>query len=71
MTDNFQRDLGRVEGKLDSLIATVSADIAERKSQVADLQKRVGSLENRQYYFMGGGSVVSAVVAWVAAHIFR
>jgi len=69
MTNDIQRDLGRVEGKLDSLIAKVDDDIKERRATVASHDKRIRTVENRQYYFMGGGAVIGALLSYVAKAI--
>lgn len=69
MSADLQRDLGRVEGKLDSLIAAVREDIAERKVRDGEFDKRLRRVENRQYYFMGGGAVIGAALGYVAQFV--
>lgn len=69
MSADLQRDLGRVEGKLDSLIAAVRADITERKMRDRELDARIRKVENRQYYFMGGGAVIGAALGYVVQFV--
>lgn len=45
MTENLERGLGQVEGKLDLVI--------EKLNDIDTLGKRVTKLENRQYWLQG------------------
>ena len=54
----LQRALGRVEGKLDQALA----NFAHHDSRISLLDKRVGSVEKKVYWFSGA----SAVLAYLA-----
>ena len=60
MADMFavQRDLGRIEQKLDSLIES----IRDRAKRVDDLEARTSKLEWRQAYWTGGGTVAGMII---------
>jgi hypothetical protein len=59
---SLQRDLGRMEGKLDSVLITV----ATAENDVSDAEGRIRSLEVKQAYHTGGAGVVGACLALVA-----
>lgn len=55
----LQRDLGRVEGKLDSVIELLKAGGAKHE----ELEKRVRKVEGKLLYFSGASLVVGVVLA--------
>lgn len=55
MSETAERDIGRLEGKLDFLISLVT-------ERLGDQEKRLRSLEKRQYYLMGAGAVIGALL---------
>ncbi|MFG1395862.1 hypothetical protein [Roseixanthobacter pseudopolyaromaticivorans] len=55
----LHRDLGRLEGKVDSI-----AETAERiETRLASQDERIATLERRQWYITGA----AAAVAWIAS----
>ncbi len=68
MSDNIERALGRIEGKLDSLVKTVETTDANHLTRLNDHSKRIGVLENWKSKMLGvaaAGSVVAGIVAKV------
>ena len=60
MTDDVQRSLGRIEGKLDALNQTMAS-----YSQRADkTESRVSKIENRQYWYAGASAVLGTIVGF-------
>jgi hypothetical protein len=61
----LQRDLGRVEGKIDGILAGISniltdniACHTDRASLRQDLSARIAKVENRQWYIAGAAAAV-------------
>ena len=72
MSEKLDRDLGRVEGKLDGIanqLAVLSASLITRDEKVdarfASHSKRIDSVERKQWIMIGGGTVA----AWLLARI--
>jgi hypothetical protein len=72
MSEKLDRDLGRVEGKLDGIatqLAALSTSLIARDEKVdarfAAHSQRIDSVERKQWLMIGGGTVV----AWVFARI--
>lgn len=70
--NELQRDLGRVEGKIDGILAAVTSIhnthviLDGRISEVDKrLSERVSKVENRQYWFSG----LAAAAGFVAAKL--
>lgn len=68
--NELQRDLGRLEGKVDasnglilSLVADFKADRARTDDKIDTLTDRVTTTEKKVYWFSG----IGAAVAWFAA----
>ncbi len=68
--NELQRDLGRLEGKVDaasglitSLVADFKEDRARTDSAISALTDRVTSTEKKVYWFSG----IGAAIAWFAA----
>jgi hypothetical protein len=57
----LQRDLGRVEGKLDSILELLKGSA----TQHASLEARVRKVENKQYYLSGAAFAAAFVLAKV------
>lgn len=65
MDPEAARTIGRLEGKLDAL-TTIIGEIKEMVADKhGDLENRLRSLEQRQWWFAG----VAAVIAWLAPHL--
>lgn len=62
MTDGMQRDLGRVEGKLDALIETVKAQGAKSDASRARLYDRMESVERNTHDLDGRMKTVEGTV---------
>lgn len=60
-TDTLQRDLGRVEGKLDSVIELLKGNEAKH----AELETRVRKVEGKVVYFSGAALAVGVLFAKV------
>lgn len=56
-----QRSLGRLEGKLDQALSR----FASHDTQMAALDKRVGSVEKKVWWFSGA----AGVIAWAATNL--
>lgn len=60
MTDDLNRDFGRLEGKVDAIYET-----AERiETRLSSQDDRIASLEKRQWYLTGA----AAAAAWIATN---
>ena len=68
MSDEIQRALGRVEGKLDSLIATMKDHLADDSRNFAEVNARIGRVERKVYWFPGAWAAVGAAVAAMFRH---
>jgi hypothetical protein len=76
MTAGFERDLGRIEGKLDQIIETQQGFVArhdkldEKITEKHDkLATRIGSVENKIHWYAGGMAVVSASFVFMGDQI--
>jgi hypothetical protein len=58
---DLQRDLGRVEGKLDSVINMLT----ENGKKHTDLEERVRKVEGRQLYWSGASFAAAFILAKV------
>lgn len=60
MTDpNIERALGRIEGKLDELRASID----RQDERLDNHSSRLRAVENRQHWFLGIGALSAALVA--------
>ena len=59
---SLQRDLGRMEGKLDSVLITV----ATAENNVTDADKRIRSLEVKQGFHTGIATVFGGALGFIA-----
>lgn len=62
MSESVDYKLGRIEGKLDMILAARVEDGAEAK----DVCERVESLEKFKWMLFGGATTVSTIVAFLA-----
>jgi hypothetical protein len=58
---DLQRDLGRVEGKLDSVLAILKSN----ETNHASLEARVRKVESKQFYFSGAAFAAAFILAKV------
>ena len=63
----IHRSIGRVEGKLDALIASVKASNDNHDG----LETRVRKVEHKQYWFSGAASVIGMVGSFILHSIFK
>ncbi len=65
----LQRSLGRVEGKLDTLISRMDGHEKQVGAHVDDHEKRIGELEKSHRYFSGWmgaiGVIAGAALTWI------
>lgn len=59
--NEIHRSLGRVEGKLDSLIDSFDIDNEERNKKHDTLEKRVSKIEAKQHWYAGAASAIGAI----------
>ena len=65
MSDTVDTRLGRIEGKVDMLVALQ----ASHNGLTAELAKRIGVLERSKSYFLGAAAVVGAVASFAVTKI--
>ena len=63
--NDIQRSLGRLEGKLDQLIGSMTHHVERDEELFAALEKRLGSVEKKIWY----GSGIAAVGTFILAKI--
>lgn len=73
---NLHRDLGRIEGKVDSIItalsvrdATVDKALASHSERLNNHAERLRPIERRQAIFLSGLSAVGVAVGWAVAYV--
>jgi hypothetical protein len=76
--DEIQRSLGRVEGKVDLLLAELKernarddARHAAHDERHAGQDARLRKVENRQYWLSGGGAVLGSLVTAVVSRFLH
>ena len=74
---SIQRDLGRIEGKIDQFIRQMgiqddrfSAQMAAQDVRHDRLEKRVRTVENRQHWYAGAAAAVGAAGSWLGHRLF-
>lgn len=65
MSDEIQRAVGRIEGKLDSLLETMKAHVADDDRNFADVNARIGKIEKKVYWFTGAWAAVGAFATYI------
>jgi hypothetical protein len=63
----LDRDLGRVEGKLDAFIA----QMALHDSRTTELEVRTRKVENRQHWYSGLGAAIGVLLGSFGVHGFK
>jgi hypothetical protein len=61
VSDEISRSLGRVEGKLDSLIETIKVRNERDDDRSDSLEKRVGKVEAKQHWYSGAAATLGAL----------
>lgn len=67
MTDDLNRSLGRVEGKIDQLLDELSRHFEDDKGKFQKIDTRLSTVEKNVWY----GSGVAATVAALAGYFFK
>lgn len=62
----LDRDLGRVEGKIDTFIMQMKA----QDDRTTDLEVRTRKVENRQHLYSGASGVLGVIFAAFVEHFF-
>ena len=62
MSDEVQRSLGRIEGKLDKLDDMLAAHLADDTQRFNRVNDRIGRVERKAYAASGVIAIVSAYV---------
>jgi hypothetical protein len=65
---DLHRAVGRIEGKLDSVIDMLTAANARHDARHDGFDKRVGAVENKQAWYSGAAATVGAIVAILVKH---
>lgn len=63
--DTTQRDLGRVEGKVDSLTVSVNQLIARLDRRDATVDERIGRVEKKTNWMAGAGSIIGSLAGFI------
>jgi hypothetical protein len=78
MTTGFERDLGRIEGKLDQIIETQQGFVQRHErldEKITDkhekLSTRIGAVENKIHWYTGGMAAISAAFVFMGDQIRR
>ena len=66
--DELLRAFGRVEGTLAMLIEQIKARDGAVDEKVKTLDKRMGKVERRQYWFSGAGTILGAIAGVFVDH---
>jgi hypothetical protein len=63
--DDINRTLGRLEGKIDAFIKQMEV----QDNRATDLETRVRSVENKQYWMSGAGGILGAIAGALGLHV--
>jgi hypothetical protein len=61
----IHRSLGRIEGKVDSLVERHDA----RDKNDEAREERLRTVENRQHWYSGAGAILGALLGYFGVHI--
>lgn len=65
MSDEIQRSLGQIEGKLDAFLTAIEQHFADDKVAFGTIDKRLHKLESKVHWFSGAGAVVGAAITFL------
>jgi hypothetical protein len=68
MTEELHRAVGRIEGKLDTVIESLAARNARDDAHDASVNKRLTAVEKKQAWYSGAAAAVGAIVAVLTKH---
>lgn len=71
MSDDVQRSLGRLEGKLDSLAEQFTELVEAVATSGHRTDTRVRSLENKQHWYAGAASVIGSAIGLFTGHSIK
>lgn len=66
MSDEVQRSLGRIEGKLDQTLEMMNSHFEDDRTNFKEVHTRLGKVERKTYY---AGGIISLVVAYLTAKL--
>ena len=69
MTDDVQRSLGRIEGKLDSLLDRLDAHTADDAENFKEIRAAVSVIQNKVQFWSGGIALLVSGVTLGASEI--
>jgi hypothetical protein len=64
MSDDIQRSLGRVEGKIDQLLDELGRHFADDTKQFQDIDNRLASVEKNVWYGSGVAAALTAIAGY-------
>jgi hypothetical protein len=62
---DMHRAIGRMEGKLDSVLEERKAE----RERITEIEGRTRKVENRQHWYSGAGAVLGAILGAVGVHV--
>lgn len=69
MSDEIQRSLGRIEGKIDGLEQAIKQHFEDDKVNFGNIRKDIGNIQKKTWF--GAGTVAAAasmVTLWLKGH---
>ncbi len=67
VANEWQRALGRIDGKIDTIIEQMK----RQDDRVTDLEVRTRKVENQQYWFSGAGGALGVIFGAVGVKFFH
>lgn len=64
----LERSLGRVEGKIDSLLEALKEHFEDDRENFSAMEKRIAGIEHKVYWFSGAWATVGAVIVYLFKH---
>ena len=65
MSDDTQRMLGTVIGKLDSLTDLMQNHLEDDRRNFGTIEHRVGKIERKIYWFSGAWAAIGAIITYL------
>ncbi len=66
--EELQRAIGRIEGKLDAVIAQQVVQRAEHETRMAAVEKQADELSKKVWFFSGAAAVISFIMTYISRH---
>jgi hypothetical protein len=70
MNEEIQRSLGRLEGKLDSLITEIKQHFEDDKKNFSSIDTRIQKVEKKIYYASGFVAALIFIIQQFRSYIF-